>query len=250
MVTQQQLADFARDGFLVLRGMYDADEVAQMQAWVERLAHTPPAFGKEMAYYEDSLSEPGRRILCRIEKFADPDMPFAAITGARKMLDVTDALQGGPSVLFKEKINFKLPGGGGFEPHQDIQPGWDDYAPYFLSVCIAIDANTVENGCLELAAGHHKRGWLGERMKPLTPAQLAGVEFVACPMQPGDVAFFDCYAPHQSAPNRTDSPRRNVYLTYNRAADGDHRERYFADKRANFPPDNEREAGKEYRYRV
>ena len=38
------------------------------------------------------------------------------------MLDpVADVLDDRP-VLFKEKINFKLPGGGGFAPHQDIQP--------------------------------------------------------------------------------------------------------------------------------
>ena len=51
-------------------------------------------------------------------------------------------------------------------------------------------------------------------------------------------------------PNLTDRPRRALYVTYNRAADGDHRARYFAEKRANFPPDIEREPGKEYRFRV
>jgi hypothetical protein len=30
--------------------------------------------------------------------------------------------------LFKEKINFKIPGGDGFKPHQDSQAGWDAYA--------------------------------------------------------------------------------------------------------------------------
>ena len=51
-------------------------------------------------------------------------------------------------------------------------------------------------------------------------------------------------------PTRSGSPRRNLYLTYNRAGDGDHRERYFADKRKSFPPVNEREAGRSYAYRV
>ncbi len=250
MLTTQQMADFERDGFLILRGMFDADEIARMRVWIDDLAQAEPTPGKEMRYLEDSLIEPGCRILSRIEKFSDPDMPFRAVTHARKLLEVVAALQGGGSVLFKEKINFKLPGSGGFEPHQDIQPGWDDYAPYFLSVAIAIDENTPENGCLELAAGHHTRGWLGERMKPLTPEQLVGIDFIGFPMQPGDVAFFDCYTPHRSAPNRTAQPRRNLYLTYNRAADGDHREQYFADKRRSFPPDNERLPGVDYRYKV
>ena len=41
-----------------------------------------------------------------------------------------------------------------------------------------------------------------------------------------------------------------LYVTYNPAAEGDHRERYFADKRASFPPDIEREPGKAYVFRV
>ena len=35
-----------------------------------------------------------------------------------------------------------------------------------------------------------------------------------------------------------------------RGSDGDHRETYFSDKRKNYPPDYEREPGKEYVFRV
>ncbi len=115
---------------------------------------------------------------------------------------------------------------------------------------VTVDRSTVENGCLELSAGHHKRGLIGEKWKPMTGDQLAGIEFEHYPMEPGDVAFFDCFVPHQSRPNLTGKPRRNLYLTYNRASDGDFREKYFSDKRKSFPPDHEREAGKQYVFRV
>jgi len=64
------------------------------------------------------------------------------------------------------------------------------------------------------------------------------------------VLFFDSYVPHASKANTTSSSRRILYLTYNGASQGDHRTRYFADKRANFPPDIERKPGVEYRFRV
>ena len=70
------------------------------------------------------------------------------------------------------------------------------------------------------------------------------------PGAPGDVLFFDSYAPHGSAPNLTDAQRRILYLTYNLASDGDHRRAYYAAKRASFPPDVEREPGRDYRFRV
>ena len=79
---------------------------------------------------------------------------------------------------------------------------------------------------------------------------MQGMAFEPCPTAPGDVVFFDSYAPHQSAPNLTDRRRRVLYVTYNRLADGDHRAQYYADKRLSFPPDIEREPDQEYVFRV
>src|SRR3546814_13361327 len=78
----------------------------------------------------------------------------------------------------------------------------------------------------------------------------AGMRFVAWPMKPGDMALFDAYVPHRSEPNPTNTARRVYFATYNRASEGDHLERYYADKRRNFPPDIARDAGREYVYRV
>ena len=246
----QQLADFKRDGFLIVRRMYSPEEILDLSRLIDVLVRKPPVIGGMMAYYENSLTEKGKKILSRVEKFADHDEALKSFVYSAKMSGRVEDLLGEPPVLFKEKINFKLPGGGGFEPHQDIQPGWDDYAPYFISVLVAIDPSTAANGCLELAAGHHERGLIGRKWKPLEGEELKGIDFKLCPMEPGDVAFFDCFVPHQSKPNRTDRPRRNLYLTFNRQSDGDFREKYFADKRKSFPPDFEREPGREYVFRV
>lgn len=250
ILSDTELKNFHRDGFLVVRALYSPEEMREISCWIDEIASRPPEFGKQMAYYEDSLLEKEKRVLSRIEKFSEYHEGLKKIIYADKMLGRSSELIGDRAVLFKEKINFKLPGGGGFTPHQDIQPGWDEYAPYFLSVLITIDKSTVENGCLQLAAGHHTRGMIGRKWKPLEGDELKGIDFVHYPMEPGDVAFFDCFVPHQSDPNPTAKPRRNLYLTYNRAKDGDHREKYFSDKRKSYPPDFEREPGKAYTFKV
>ena len=153
-------------------------------------------------------------------------------------------------MLFKDKINFKLAGGDGFKPHQDQQAGWSVYASLFVTALVAIDDATEANGCLELAAGHHTRGLIGPEWAPLSEQDLRGVEFVPCPTGPGDAVFFDSFVPHRSGPNLSDEPRRVLYVTYNRLAEGDHRAQYYADKRKNYPPDVEREPGQQYVYRV
>lgn len=249
-LTPAQLTEFERDGAVVVRGYFSAEEIARAGAAIDALAARPPRVGHEMVYWESSVTDPAKKVLQRIEKFVEEDTVLQTLICSGGIAEMSAQLLGAPALLFKEKINFKMPGGQGFVPHQDIQPGWDDYAPYFISVLVTIDPSTEANGCLELAAGHHKRGWIGERMKPLTPEQLRGVEFVKVPTAPGDLIFFDCFAPHQSAPNLTDHPRRNLYLTYNRADQGDYRTRYFADKRAAFPPDFERPPGSDYSYKV
>ena len=41
-----------------------------------------------------------------------------------------------------------------------------------------------------------------------------------------------------------------LYITYNRRSAGDHRVRYYADKRKSFPPDIERDPNRTYTFSV
>lgn len=245
-----QLAAWRRDGFVAVPGWLDPTEVAALQAWTDEVQAWPEVPGRWMVYGEPSLVEPGRRLINRIENLYPHHEGFRALMDGPKLRGAVEELLGEPAVLFKDKINFKLPGGDGFKPHQDQQAGWSAYASLFVTVLLAVDEATVENGCLELAPGHHRRGLLGAEWRPLTEAELAGVGFVPCPTRPGDAVFFDSFVPHRSGPNLTDRPRRVLYVTYNRAAEGDHRLRYYADKRRSYPPDCEREPGRTYVYRV
>ena len=165
-------------------------------------------------------------------------------------MDTVSRLFGEQAILFKEKINFKMPGGAGFKAHQDQQAGWSTYAPLFITALVGIDASTIENGCLEVAPGWHKQGLLGEEWKPLDDKRIAEVGLKPVPTNPGDVLLFDSYAPHASAENMTGAARRILYLTYNRLSDGDQRERYYRDKFAAFPPDVARVPGSQYVFRV
>jgi len=249
-LTAQHCADFARDGFVYVPAAFSPAEMRAITGWSEEVQGWTEVPGRHMAYYEDDLAHPGRRVLQRIENFVPYHAGFERILSDRRMLGAVEQLFGDPAVLFKEKINFKLPGGDGFKPHQDQQAGWWNYAPIFITALVTIDEQTIENGCLELAAGHHKKGMVGGAWTPLTEKDMADMKFVPYPTKPGDVMYFDSFAPHGSAPNRTDRPRRVLYITYNRRADGDHRLPYYADKRKSFPPDIERAPGTQYKFRV
>lgn len=247
-ITDYMLDQWKRSGFLVVRGVYDSGQMADITQWVKDIQNWPETAGRHMMYFEESKSS-GERLLNRVENFVPYHDQMAALFDS-DLRNACTRLFESEAVLFKEKINFKLPGGGGFEAHQDAQAGWETYAPYYITATVIVDPATAENGCLELAQWDHRKDLVGEMWEPLTDEQLSGVEFVEYPCEPGDVLFFDSYLPHRSAPNMTADPRRVLYVTYNEAKYGDHREQYYADKRASYPPDIEREDGKEYAYRV
>jgi ectoine hydroxylase-related dioxygenase (phytanoyl-CoA dioxygenase family) len=250
VLSDEQIADFRRDGFLVVRGMIGAEEMRDIAAWTDEVENWPEVPGAHMMYFEQSLKGDGRRILNRLENFYPYHEGFQRLFDSQALKGAVSDLFGEDAVLYKEKINFKLPGGDGFKLHQDQQAGWSTYADYFITALVSIDEATEENGCLELAPGLHDRGLIGSEWKPMTEDDLDGRALVSCPTQPGDVVFFDSYCPHGSGPNLSDNKRRVLYITYNRASAGDHRVQYYVDKRKSYPPDIEREPDKEYVFRV
>lgn len=249
MLSKQQVERFHRDGFLIVRSMYDVEEMKEISQWTDEVAASPEKAGHYMMYFESSKKD-GSRIISRIEDFVSFHTGFAELITHRRMSQAVSDLFGEEAVLFKDKINFKLSGGDGFREHQDVQAGWDDYADLHITVLIAIDETNAENGSVEMIPGMHKQGVLGEMWAPLSNADTAHAVYEAVHCQPGDAVFFDSYTPHRSKPNKSNQVRRVLYITFNVAAEGDHRVQYYSDKRKNYPPDIERDPDKDYVFKV
>lgn len=235
---------WTKNGYVLLREHLTEHDRRDLGRWVEELASWPEAPGKWMKWYEKTAS--GKQ-LCRVEDFVPYHDGLREFLGAVPLGSVLEALMGEPAVLYKEKINFKLPGGAGFSAHQDA-PAFTTFGhSYHVTVMISVDPATKENGCLEVVDGFGNAGLLPQAPDgTLDPAWSARQTWKPIEMQPGDVLLFDSYVPHRSGPNRTDTPRRALYITYNRKSLGSHREAYFANKRAAFPPECERQPGVDY----
>ena len=246
-LSTEQIDEFKNTGFLVIRNLYDAEKMKTITAWTEEVTNYPEEPGHVMMYFEQSQLETGKRIISRIEDIEPFHKGFSDLFVGGEIQQVTSQLFGDEAVLFKDKINFKMPGADGFKAHQDVQAGWDRYAPLHITALVSVDPSTIENGCLEVANGHHDKGLIGDQWKPLEEDAL---DYASLPTAPGDAVFFDSFAPHRSKPNLTNEQRRVLYVTYNAAAEGDHRRQYYDDKRLSYPPDIEREADKKYVFRV
>src|SRR5262245_31132200 len=193
-----------------------------------------------MKYFEPGPS----RLLCRVENFLPWHDGLRGLLERADLLACLEELLGERPVLFKEKLNFKLPGGGGFAPHQDA-PAFTSFGQtYHVTLLLGADRMTPENGCLEMVDGFTEPRLLPQAEDgTLRSDVVEALAWRPLPLAPGDLVLFDSYVPHRSGPNRAEEPRRALYVTWNRASEGDRREAYFALKRRGFPPECERQPG-------
>ena len=145
------------------------------------------------------------------------------------MLETASALLGEPAVLYKEKINYKLPGGAGYSPHQDA-PAYR-FVDTHVSCMVAVDDALVGNGCLEVVSACH------EELLPtddvgLHPSRRRRRRSSGCRWRCGPARRCGSTPAHRTAAVRTSAPtpRRALYPTYNALREGDLRAAYYEQK--------------------
>jgi ectoine hydroxylase-related dioxygenase (phytanoyl-CoA dioxygenase family) len=224
-LTQEQVKSFREKGFIVIKGFFGPDETPKISAWLDSLRDRQPAEGQEAKYYETSPIN-GKTILVRIENvIGDYNREASDLLISGKAKEALTQLLGEAPVLFKDKVNYKLPGCRADKLHQDQAAGWNAYCDSFITMAVAVDENRLDNGALSFMSS-------GNYEKTL------------------DVIFFDAYVPHGSPPNTGTRSRRNIFLTFNKESDGDMRAAYYRDKWANYAPNQADEARKDESFRV
>lgn len=238
---------YERDGFVVLKHALSPQVKGQVAEWADQVQNWDQSEkGKWMVYYERDKN--GQDVLCRTENILPYHEGFRSLLTEGEVKLITDELLGEESALYKEKINYKLPGGNGFPAHQDA-PAFTTFGQKnHITVNVALDAATIENGCLEVAVGQHNCGLFPQNPEHggLSDEAEAKLTWTPVPLEPGDVLMFSSWIPHRSKQNTSSRSRRALYVTYNAKQDGDFRDQYYIDKRNLFPPKAEREPGKDY----
>ncbi|MEZ5239836.1 MAG: phytanoyl-CoA dioxygenase family protein [Microthrixaceae bacterium] len=220
--------EWDRCGVVVLRGVLPVGLVAELDDQVRRLEKMDPAPGGPLQHSEQTDAG---AVIARSERFADL-LPVLGRFLRDDVSSLVEAVCGEPVVLFKEKVNYKHPGGGGFAPHQDARAY--RFAQRHISVMVPLDPATRESGCLWFARGAPREMLEADPGGRIEDSVASALDWEPVEVAPGDVVVFDSLAPHRSGTNTADHSRRAMYLTYNPASEGDFRERYYADKEEEF----------------
>jgi len=166
--------------------------------------------------------------LCRIENFSKYHKTWSKIV--EYINNIVSQLYNEKTVLFKEKINFKLPGGGGFLPHQDVTAyASNEFAKEHISAMVVID-NCLhkDQGPLQVSRGNHKQGIYENRDGVIDENVLLGYNPLF--VNSGDLVFFGSYLPHKSGKNISDIKRRIAYFTFNKLSEGEFNSVYYRKK--------------------
>jgi ectoine hydroxylase-related dioxygenase (phytanoyl-CoA dioxygenase family) len=229
----EQVAAYAREGYVIARGVFSAEEIAAAAAETEALLQRKELMAMSNLrvrwHYHYESGEP-------IFELYDPVVDIAPRCDAfyrdARITERVAQVLGDSVHPIKDKLIYKPAGAGGYPLHQDFI-AWPGFPESFTTVVVGIDPATAENGHIELYPRAHARGCLSERdgnFHILPETTVEGFDKIALDLGPGDIAIFGAFMPHRSEGNRSSSSRRHLLFSYNAARDGgeQRREHYQA----------------------
>jgi ectoine hydroxylase-related dioxygenase (phytanoyl-CoA dioxygenase family) len=238
-MTPAEQAQLAHDGYVVRERVFDAAEcaaiaadcedlVARLEGAQRRRKHRVGSYMFELERESGTMVkwEPDTpEVLQGVEPFAHISPALEAWGLDPRLVDPCKAIVGEDEVaLFTEKLNVKRAvRGGSIILHQDF-PYWEAMTPVAHRIATAmlfLDDATVENGCLEVAAGTHTAGKWRQRTDAddfgsleMDPAAFDMARLQPLEVPAGTVAFFGAFLVHRSLPNRSKRDRRALLYSY------------------------------------
>ncbi|KAL6691000.1 hypothetical protein J3F84DRAFT_398014 [Trichoderma pleuroticola] len=228
MLSAEQVVFFKTNGYLIVRDILDDAETAEFMPYEE-------------------INSRGETVLCRTENYADSHEGFNGLLRGERLLGLLEELSGEPMYLFKEKINYKLAGSGGFAPHIDAVAYNHIKDVKHLTILLAVDKSTLNNGGLEVVdASHNMDIPLNVEDHCITNEWVDSHEWKPVELEPGQLLIFTSYLAHRSGPNHSNENRKALYATYNRASEGDLHQDYYELRKKEWPATHMREEGESY----
>ncbi|MFD2646264.1 ectoine hydroxylase [Devosia albogilva] len=232
-LTRAETHQFDKDGFLILKGVFSATEVAALQAESARMRS-----GETQLAAENVITEPGSDEVRTVFRLDEQSTLFDRLARDKRIAGRVSYLLDDEVYLHQSRLNYK-PGftGKEFYWHSDFET-WhaEDGMPRMraISASVLLTDNDALNGPLMLMPGSHKTfvACAGEtpddnhktslkKQEIGVPshdsltrmAETFGIDYAAG--RAGTVILFDCNTLHGSNGNITPFPRSNAFFVYN-----------------------------------
>lgn len=217
-LTNQQLQQYSDDGFLLIRSLFDPEEIELLR----RSAKEDKQLD-DHAYGRDD----GEGGTVRLSLWNHPgDGIYGAFARSQRLVSAAESLLRDEPYHYHSKMIMKEARvGGAWAWHQDYGYWYSNgvLTPNLVSAFIAVDQATRENGCLQVIRGSHHCG----RIHHVLTGEQAGADLervneilkrydhVHVEMEPGDVLFFHSNLLHRSDRNNSENSRWSMICCYN-----------------------------------
>jgi phytanoyl-CoA hydroxylase len=227
-VTDDQIERYRKDGFVVIEGFLTSSELAEWRSAVE-----------EAVAERDGLKIPGTNLKTGHDDGINKDTDYygnvfdqlinlwQTNSRVRKLMvspelgKAAARLSGAAGIrIWHDQALIKRPWANPTALHLDV-PYWSFSTPDAISIWVALDDATPNNGCLYFLPGTHwKTGYrdigISRNMKAIFTVypELASLEAVAVPMRAGSASFHNGLCIHGAGPNMTPRPRRAMTCAY------------------------------------
>jgi len=218
-LTQQQIENYHRDGYTIIKNFFSPEEA--------ELMYQTAILDKGMEENSYDLNDKtGKKTKLALWYNLGDDI-FGKAIRSKRMVDSVEKLIGGTPAHYHTKLMQKEPKvGGAWEWHQDYGYWYKSgfLFPDMLSVMIALSEANKSNGCLQVLKGSHKLGrvehgfegdQIGVKQNLINEVMDYGLELVHVELEPGDTLFFHSNTLHTSSANLSDKPRWSLISAYN-----------------------------------
>jgi ectoine hydroxylase-related dioxygenase (phytanoyl-CoA dioxygenase family) len=207
MLSPSEIATYRQDGILAPGGTLSEESFAGIKRTMDAFLAARPDV---VADYVPHLIE--------------QDRSWLAHGACEEILDVVGQVIGDDIILWGSGLFCKSTFTGKATPwHQDAQY-WPIRPLETCTVWIAIDASTVENGCLEVMPGSHRDREIFRHgvddsdevvlNQAMDPRDLARFSARAIELAPGEFSVHDAFLVHGAKPNRSGKRRAGLAFRY------------------------------------
>lgn len=218
MLTDDQIAFYHDQGYLLVKGLLSRPEAAALRAEAHALIERLSAIESVEATWGSAATYAGgqRTALLHCHNVQFFSAAFSRLLVDERLTDATAQLIGSPNVqLHHNKVFIKPPEKGSpFPMHQD-HPYFPHARHTMLAAVLHMDDAPEEKGCIRVVPGSHKGGPLEHKSEGnfhLPFEQYPLEASVACPAEAGDVLFFSYLTVHGSGLNTSQEARTTILI--------------------------------------
>jgi hypothetical protein len=218
-LTDAELESFRRDGFLRVEAITDGAEIGILRELVDGLFRRDGGFadGDRLELNADAVREPLTQIV-NPERYAPRLVEGMAYRNAR---EIARQLLGRGCEPTGNHAILKPAGIGGSTPWHQDEAYWDPrYAHRAVSIWIALQPATLENGCMRFVRGSHRCAVLSHELVSseahglrLIGAEPSGPQAV-CELPAAGATVHDGRTVHGAGANSTGEPRRALVFGF------------------------------------